>query len=319
MVPVTVITGFLGAGKTSLVNNLLANAQGRRIAVLVNDFGAVNIDAALIRSRHDDVIALENGCICCSLSDGLVAAVAGLIRRPEPPEHIVVETSGISDPIEIANALADPDLQRYAPLDGIVSLVDPESVSTLADDARRLAERQVEAADIVLLNKTDLAPEEACTDSEAWIRGVSPGARILRTRHGVVPIEILFGIERVAEPARWAVGSPVVSDAFDSVVFRTGAPITCRGINRLLSHLPNDVYRVKGLLNLAERPTNRCILQATGNRASMTVGEPWEDEARHSVIVFIGRKGATSLSWITRQLEEDASLCGPKEHREQCA
>lgn len=125
-VPVSIVTGFLGAGKTSVLNHVLTSSHGRRIAVVVNDFGRINIDAELVQKSAGDVVSLENGCICCSLSDGLITGVARLVRQDSPPQHIIVETSGVSDPLDLARAFTDPELQRFAPLDGIVTVVDCE-------------------------------------------------------------------------------------------------------------------------------------------------------------------------------------------------
>ena len=302
MIPVTLITGFLGAGKTSLLNHLLANADGARIAVVVNDFGAVNIDARLIERRDGDVVTLENGCICCSLSDGLVASVAALVRRSVPPEHIVIETSGISDPIEIARALADPELQSYAPLDGVVTLVDAEGVTSLDGASLELARRQVAAADLVLLNKVDGLDAEAQRAASDWVRGVSPAVQIVQTTHARVPTQAVLGLGGTLL-ALGAHAAPVQGvESFESLTLECAAPVPMARLHALLAALPRAVLRVKGVVNVEEKPEHRCILQATARRATLSVGAPWALEPATTQIVFIGLKGSIDATFIRTAL-----------------
>lgn len=167
MVPITLVTGFLGAGKTTLLSRVLSDPQGLRVAVLVNDFGAVNIDAELLRDTGEEILSLENGCICCSLSQGLLATVSKVLRRCDPPDRILIEASGVSDPFEIVETLADPALWDYAPLDGVVAVVDAEAMANPAPEVVSLARRQVACAGLVLLNKMDLAGTGG--SARAWV------------------------------------------------------------------------------------------------------------------------------------------------------
>lgn len=292
MVPVTLITGFLGAGKTSLLNHILANANGLRIAVLVNDFGAVNIDASLIKRRDGEMISLENGCICCSLSDGFLASVAKVIRRPDPPERIVIETSGVSDPIEIAQALSDPDLQAHAPLDGVITVVDAVHILGLDAESQLLARRQISAADLALLNKSDLATPSELDESENWIRDVSQCVRVIPSRHAEVPLEILLGIGGTALELPQHPEHHHAHKHYESFVFETTEPIPMARLHQVLGTLPDSIYRVKGTVNIEERPTHRCILQFTGKRATIEIGDPWQDATPATQLVFIGRRGS---------------------------
>lgn len=302
MVPVTLITGFLGAGKTSLLNHLLANAAGARIAVVVNDFGAVNIDARLIERREGDVVTLENGCICCSLSDGLVATVAALVRRSLPPEHIVIETSGISDPIEIARALADPELQSYAPLDGVVTLVDAEGVTSLDGAGLELARRQLAAADLVLLNKVDGLDADARRSASDWVRSVSTAVQMVPTTHARVPVQAILGLggTQLAPGAHPAAGHD--AESFESLTLECTAPVPMARLHALLAALPRTVLRVKGVIFVEEKPEHRCILQATARRATLSVGSPWALEPAITQIVFIGLKGSIDANFIRTAL-----------------
>jgi G3E family GTPase len=305
-VPVTLVTGFLGAGKTTLVNRMLHEADGLRLAVLVNDFGAVNIDAELIEGAAEEVISLKNGCICCSLTGGLLAAVSGVLRRSNPPDAIVIERSGVADPQEVARALSDPDLQRYAPLDGIVTVVDAAGFAELDGEALTLARQQIATADLVLLNKADLADQAMLRAAETGLVALAPGIRIIRCTNAEMPLSVLLGLAGADAGTELKGGTAEVraapaEEAFESVVIERSEPIEMQRLHDLLSHLPDRVYRVKGILHLAERPQTRCILQATGRRASITVGESWGENQPASRIVFIAAKGALDASFQARR------------------
>ena len=191
-IPLTVIGGFLGAGKTTLLNRLLADAQGRRYAVLVNDFGAVNVDAALVAAASGDTIALTNGCVCCSIGDDLSAALVRVLDAHPPFDAIVVEASGVSDPWRIAQlALADAMLE----LGGVLVLADASALREQARDAllADTLERQLQAADLIVLNKTDLASPDELQALRGWLDALLPGTPRFETQHAELPRELLHG------------------------------------------------------------------------------------------------------------------------------
>jgi G3E family GTPase len=194
--PVSIITGFLGAGKTTLLNRVLGQAEGLRVAVLVNDFGAINVDAALIGERDGETISFTNGCICCRLNDDLLLTVTRLLQRADPPQHILIETSGVSDPAALAATFNDRELQNVAPLESVITVVDAEHVLHLDEEMSRHARLQVAGADMVVLNKTDLVDADEVQAVRAWIDEVSEGARVLESVQGIVPLEFLLGIGR---------------------------------------------------------------------------------------------------------------------------
>ena len=297
-IPVTIVTGFLGAGKTSLLNHILTAPHGLRIAVLVNDFGAVNIDADLISNRDGEVISLENGCICCSLSDGLLAAASRMLRLSRPPDRIVIETSGVSDPMEVARTFSDPDLQIYAPLDGIVTVVDAEYGPSLDGAEAALARTQLEASDIVLLNKVDLIGADARAVAHDWIKSISPRAKMIETVRAAAPVALLMDIggdplSLIADSAgrRHDHAHPDGAPPFDTALFESDVPIPYARLRAALEAVPRSVFRAKGILYVAEKPDHRLILQATGRRAEITVGEPWGDAPRGTRLVVIGKPG----------------------------
>lgn len=191
-IPFTVIGGFLGAGKTSLLNHYLRQHKGHRTAVLVNDFGALNIDAGLIAEQHGDTIALTNGCVCCNLGDDLSQALIRVLGTDPPFEAVIVEASGVSDPGRIAKlAQAAPELQR----DAVVVLIDASTFLTQSNDPllADTLQRQLQAADLLVLNKTDLVERDTLAQLHAHLASRAPGVPVLETRQGQVPVALLGG------------------------------------------------------------------------------------------------------------------------------
>src|SRR5690242_3488617 len=192
-VPILLVTGFLGAGKTTVVNHLLAHAEGRRIAAVVNDFGSINIDAELIEGSSDGVVSLANGCICCTLEADLLRTLAALLRRDPQPEFIVIETSGVADPADIVRNLMDPVIWQEAPLETVLCVLDATTTAAaLKDDA--LLRSQLRAADVVALSKTDLLDAAGDTRSREAVRALHPAAVVVDAPHGEVPAALLFPV-----------------------------------------------------------------------------------------------------------------------------
>jgi G3E family GTPase len=309
--PITIITGFLGAGKTTLLNRILNGGHGLRVAVLVNDFGSVNIDSELIVGVQGETVSLSNGCICCTIRDDLLESVLQLIMRDGAPEYIVIETSGVSDPFAVAQTFLMPALKPLVQVDGIVTVVDAEQIRDLGGEQELLAMDQITAADILVLNKVDLVTPEQCADVKAWVRGLVPQARIFETTHGDAPLELLLSIgqyapERLAARSVRDVHVHAASDDNDSghrhahdhsTVFETwayavGEPLSYRALREAIEQLPATIYRAKGVLQLVEHPDHRAVLHVVGRRAMLSVGEPWgQDEPRQSRLVVIGEHG----------------------------
>jgi G3E family GTPase len=264
-IPFSVIGGFLGAGKTTLLNRLLRDAAGRRFAVMVNDFGALDIDGRLVAEHGGDTVALANGCLCCTIGDSLVTTLLSLLERPERFDHIVVEASGVADPARIADlAVLEPRLRR----DGVIVVVDGGDVIERATD-RRLSDtisRQLLAADLLVLNKLDLVEDVAAL--RAWL-ALQASAPILEARHGDLPLDFLFGLER-----RGRAASPAVDDRFTSWSREWAEPVARETVLALLND--SRVLRAKGILQFADRPDRRFVLHQVGRRLDIVDDGPWD-------------------------------------------
>lgn len=299
-IPLTILGGFLGSGKTTLINHILAAAPGLRIVVLVNDFGSIDIDSKLIEARSADTISLANGCICCSIGGSLMLALLNLLERPEHPEHLLIEASGVADPWKIAQIGLSND--AFA-LDAIIVMADAERIRSLAGD-RYVGDtvlRQLAAADIVVLNKLDLVkPEHACETIE-WIKATVPMARIVQATHARVPIEVLLGIEagrgggygREANAGRQAEHGEehIHEEQFASWAFTSERPFNMKVLRDTINALPEGILRAKGVLLVDEDPVRQTIFQLVGKRWELTPGEPWGEAAPGSQLVLVGLRG----------------------------
>jgi G3E family GTPase len=191
--PVTILTGFLGAGKTTLLNHILANQQGVKTAVLVNEFGEIGIDNDLIIATGEDMVELSNGCICCSINGELLEAVYRILDRPDPVDYLVVETTGLADPLPVAMTFLGSDLRDQTRLDSIITLVDAENFSDAILEGE-VARAQVVYGDILLLNKCDLVSEQRLSEVEGQLRAIKTDARILRSVNGDVNLPLLLSV-----------------------------------------------------------------------------------------------------------------------------
>jgi G3E family GTPase len=318
-IDLTVIGGFLGAGKTTLLNGLLRDAGDRRLAVLVNDFGAINIDAELVQSRGHDMISLRNGCVCCSVSGDFIGELALLRDRDDAPGHVVVEASGVGDPGAIAVLGDMPGYRR----DAAVVVADAETVRARADDAATgaMVMRQLRAADLLVLNKSDLVEPGELAATHAWLRDVAgPSTAIVQTAFGAVPVDVVLG----ARPAVTA-PPPAARDAgehrhhdhdhdhdedghpphpdFETWSWSAADAVSGAGLVSALRGLPDGIVRAKGLLHLREDPARRYVLQLVGRRYSIEADRPWGDAAPATQVVVIGLPGCVDEAALTATMQ----------------
>lgn len=302
-VPILLVTGFLGAGKTTVVNYLLAHAEGRRIAAVVNDFGAINIDAELIAGASDGVVSLGNGCICCSLEGDLLRTLAALLRRDPRPEFIVIETSGVADPADIVRNLMDPMIWQEAPLDTVLCVVDATTPSkTLNDDA--LLRSQLRAADVVTLNKVDLVDAATHAQLREAVRALRPAAVVVDAVQGEVPSLLVFPVdaERMPEPRPVEPRRPAV-DRFETLSWTSEQPVSLPRLQQAIGRLAPKLARAKGLFETVEQPGRMMVFQLAGGRATLTPGGALADDVPRARIVFIAEIGMLSMDEIDRIMD----------------
>jgi G3E family GTPase len=313
--PVTIITGFLGSGKTTLLNHILQNNQDLKVAVLVNEFGDINIDSQLIVSSEDDMVELSNGCICCTINEGLVEAVYSI-------DYLVVETTGVADPLPVALTFLGTELQHFTHLDSILTVVDAENFTPAHFDSEA-AYSQLMYGDVILLNKTDLVSEEKLNELEEYIRNTKSGARMLRSQHGQVPLPLILDINlanpdlKLEKPAHdhnhhdhdhqeTGCDHPshahehsghdhdhhdhsdhLANDGFISISFTSDRGFDLDKFQNFLDkQLPTDVYRAKGILKFDGIPS-RYVFQLSGKRYELKMddrGLPLNNQ-----LVLIGR------------------------------
>ena len=295
-VPVLLVTGFLGAGKTTVVNELLTHAEGRRIAAVVNDFGAINIDAELIAGASDGVISLANGCICCSLEGDLLRTLATLLRRVPRPEYIVIETSGVADPADIVRNLMDPVLWREAPLETVLCVCD----ATMPDLDDALVKSQIRAADIIAVSKTDLADPAPL---RAAVAALKPSATIVDAPHGRIPSALLFPPDPDHLPRTTSPRRPT-ADRYETLTWTADRPLSLPRLQSAIGRLSPRLARAKGLFETIEQPGQQMLLQLAGGRATLSPTSPRPASVPRARIVFITELGTLSRSEIDAAMDQ---------------
>ncbi len=319
-IPATVVTGFLGAGKTTLVRHLLSQAQGRRIALIVNEFGDIGVDGDLLAAcgiegcREDDIIELANGCLCCTVADEFLPTMERLLSRRLPPEHIIIETSGLALPKPLVKAFDWPDIRSKVTVDGVVVVVDGPALATgrfestaeqraRPDHDNPLEEvfaDQLACADMVLLNKADLLDAGPLTALTAALKNrLRPGVKLVATRQGAVDARVLLGLESRAEddlaarPTLHDTAQDHNHDDFESFAVPVAAVDDPQALAARLGQIidRHDILRLKGFLAVAGKDM-RHVVQAVGGRVSGYYDRPWKPgETRTGQLVVIGLKG----------------------------
>ena len=308
--PVTIITGFLGSGKTTLLNQILQNKDNLKIAVLVNEFGDINIDEQLLISVESDMVELDNGCICCTINDSLVDAVYRVLEREPKVDYLVIETTGLADPLPIMITFLSTELKFLTRLDAVITVVDAAAFDAKHFDSDA-ALSQIRYGDIVILNKIDLAAGAKITEIKAFIEDIKPEFRILESEYGKVPLPLILDIgltqadnyqAEISEFRRnkSAFNNHLANDGFNFVSFQSDRPFELRKFTYFLTYtLPNNVFRAKGILWFQESHT-RNIFQLSGLRYDLQ-SDDWTSQPKNE-LVFIGRNLDESL--IKRQLDD---------------
>jgi G3E family GTPase len=296
-IPVTLLTGFLGSGKTTALNHLLNCDHGLNLAVIVNEFGNISIDDKLISQQAENIIELTNGCICCNQQGDLRKALREVLNSATDIDYIIVEASGLADPSPIASSFWNGDLGESVRLDGIITLVDSLNFDANLEYAE-VAFSQLVNGDLILLNKVDLVEKNIPSLIEKGIRKINASAKVLTCVNGEVDPYLLLDVklgkikERMHETHRHTHDSA----AFDSVNFESEQPFDSEQFRKFMTEIPQNAFRGKGIINVVGDDFRR-IFHLVGNRCVVTQGKAWlEHEERKSQLVFIGRRiGETSL------------------------
>lgn len=331
-VPATIVTGFLGAGKTTLIRNLIENANGRRLALIINEFGDVGVDGEILRGcgdencSEDDIIELSNGCLCCTVADDFIPTIEALLAREPRPDHIVIETSGLALPKPLVKAFAWPEIRSKVTVDGVVAVVDGPAVSAgqfahnpEAVDAQRRAdealdhdnpleevfEDQILCADLVVLNKTDTMDDVTIGTVSETVRNQLPGrVKVVPARHAKLPTDVVLGLAASAEDDLDSRKShhdhehEHDHDDFETFVIDVPevehpAELVARAQAAAEQH---GVLRIKGYVPVEDKPM-RLLIQGVGNRFEHRFDRPWkQDESRRGRLVVIGEHGLDKVA-----------------------
>lgn len=336
-IPVTVITGFLGAGKTTLIRHLMQNPQGKRLAVLVNEFGTAGVDGDILKSCADEncpennIVELANGCICCTVADDFIPTIEALMALPQTPEHILIETSGLALPKPLLKAFEWPAIRSRITVDGVITLADAEAVARgqFAPDldavqAQRDAdesidhdtplsevfEDQISCADIILLSKADLAGETGVAQTRKVITSINPRQLpVLPMSEGVIDPRIVLGLNAAAEddldarPSHHDGHHDHEHDDFESIVVEMGEVSDPQALQDAIVKMARtrNILRVKGYVAVEGKPM-RMLVQAVGERLRAQYDQPWGDAPRRTQLVVIAEHDNIDAAAIRAEL-----------------
>ncbi len=321
-IPVTVITGFLGSGKTTLIRHLMTHTKGRRLAILVNEFGTVGVDGDILRScaipdcPAENIVELANGCICCTVADDFIPTIEALMAMPVRPDHIIIETSGLALPKPLLKAFDWPAIRSKITVDGVIALADAEAVAagTFASDVHAVDEQrkadesldhdsplsevfedQISCADIILMSKADLAGPEGLAKARAVIEAESPRKiPILEMSEGVIDPNVVLGLDAKAEddlaarPSHHDGHDDHEHDDFETIVVPMPEIEDAAALVAAIEKLAKDqhILRVKGYVAVKGKPM-RLLVQAVGARVRHQFDRPWGAEPRNGALVVI--------------------------------
>jgi len=291
-IPAYIFTGFLGSGKTTCINQILNSTSGIRFGVIVNDFGSINIDKHLIEGTDGQIIALENGCICCTLRNSLSDTITSFLSAEYQPDTLVIEASGVADPAGIISLLEGEELRKKVRIAGVICLVDAEGINSVSWIMSHQVRKQIKSADLILLNKVDRVSAAAKNSViKEWIPQNTP---VLETEYAALPVTLLLGTSHVIKHDQDPSGNHTdhhhIHDehGFSTISWTSTSPIRLSCLQSLMKNLPTSIIRAKGLAYLDEFPTQQVIIQVVGKRVSVTKGRSWSSHQPSTMLTFIG-------------------------------
>jgi G3E family GTPase len=297
--PVTVITGYLGAGKTTLLNRLLTQQSGKKVAIIVNEFGELGIDSKLVVHADEQIVAMNNGCICCTVRGDLIRIIGELMERRDQFDHLVIETTGLADPGPVIQSFfVDEVVRRQTALDAVVTVVDAKHIWEHLNASE--AQEQIAFADVLVINKKDLVSDQQLQNLEARIRRINAFAKIYHTENCDLSIEAVLGINAFDLKNALSIDPQLLEDSshahdqsVSSVSIVNSGNVSSKKLthwlNRLVEVKGRDIFRIKGILNV-DQEDRRFVFQGVHMLLEGRPGRPWRTgESRQSEIVFIGR------------------------------